>query len=290
MSNLASSLILSATLFLVWYGVATARILRKQGFDPSLITYVTPLRQADYNLSRFLNLAAILSAVLAGQFSLAAPLALVIFGLFQLLLLIIFSRTGTQPFLYYSLVAVEGSWLCLNVSTNISLPIAIAIFLVQELSLRRWLAKRQTHYNRWVAKKAVNIHNAYKEISAELTAYEWFFVLHFAVTESIARPRVVRHLERVYFKVKSPETISSGIMQVKDNKLLSDKESMSKGSRIVCEALRQMPSHLKEPVAQLKWLARSYNGSINEKANDDYTGYLLATYPGLLIAWERLGY
>jgi hypothetical protein len=210
------------------------------------------------------------------------------FALTHLLLLAAFNRTATQPAAYYALIAVGAAVAMTDVPVYARLLMMAAVFVLQEIVLRRWLRNQAGHYSRWVAKKAKQIDRRYRHVASGIPPRDWFYVLHFAVTESIARPRLSRLLERLYFYVARPAAISTGIMQVKAATPLSDGESMRRGSKLIQQALEQMPRELTDPQDQLKWLANSYIGGAGSTVYTKYTGYLLATYPGLLLAWEDI--
>lgn len=273
-----AALALSSLMIIAWYGIRLKTAISKQGLDPSLVTYLSPLNTRNYWTGRICTAAVLIISVAAPAFNLLAVSLLMFAGL-QVALLLIFRRGATQPLVYYMSMAIIG--LIALVSASL-LILAASLFVAQEIYLAHWQKGRKHRYRKWVARETIKIHHRHQPLAATMTKKEWFHVLHFATTESIARPVVVRWLERLFFYWKRPAYISSGIMQVRSDRLLTDAESMREGSLLITEALRRLPDGLTDPGEQLKWLAKTYNGSTT------YSRYLLYTYPGVSEAWQTI--
>ena len=118
--------------------------------------------------------------------------------------------------------------------------------------MKLWSKYKTITYNNWVKNIAKKIDKKYGS-SVALAEHEWFWMLFIATTEEIARPKFVRFLERIYFYVMRPEYISSGIMQIRDSKLLSDQQSIIKGSDIIKQIVKEMPAHIKSDDEKMLW-------------------------------------
>ncbi len=270
----------------LWYSLGMIRLIRKKGLDPSLLTYLTPLSLYKFWLARLLMLATLVTELYNHPLALLYAAFIFGFALTHIVLLIAFNRTASQPTAYYLVLMISVSVLVFNLSMQTLVIFLAVAMVVQEVQLQRWQKARLHYYNHWVAGEVKRIHQTYRHVAADISDREWFYVLHFAVTESIARPKLSRWLEYLYFYIRRPARISTGIMQVQADRPLSDLESIRRGLEIICNALRDMPPHLIEQIDQLKWLADTYNGASG--INTAYTTYLLATYPGLLLAWQDI--
>lgn len=270
---------LSLSIVVLWYCVGLLHAVQKHGLDPSLLTHITPLSLYRLWTGRLLLLATFLWCLTSPYGVLAASI-LALFALVHTILLVVFGRGATQPLLYY----VSIVFVSILLGTGLTWFVIAACILVvaQEIYLHRWRATYVSRYNAWVAKEARQLHASYHILARTMSKREWFYVLHFAVTESIARPRFSRWLERLYFYLRRPAVISTGIMQVGAPRPLTDAESMQQGSQIVTDALAHMPLDLTDPYDQLRWLARTYNGSTT------YSTYLQATYTGVVLAWQDI--
>lgn len=261
----------------LWYGTGFIYMTRKKGLDPSLVTYICPLQFKQFWIGRFALASTFILAVMGS--SLAEPFALMIaaFALTHVALLAVFERTATQPAPYFIAFALSV------IPVFLGLPILMLLAVIaQEIILAWWNRTQTKRYRNWVAQQTHAIHQKYYAHTSTLSAREWFFVLHFAVTENIARPKVVRVAEHAYFYLKKPAAISTGIMQIAAPRPMTDKESMQRGSELIQNALRALPKNITEPNEQLKWLAQAYNGSTT------YSKYLYATYPGVREAWKKI--
>lgn len=278
-------LLSSLTILITWYILGGIYVIKKQGLDPTLLIIINPFYLSRYRVIWVTNILVFLMLLLDTKLTLFLGLTVFLFSLTQLLLLVVFERTGTQPVLVYLLLTLESF-------SFVLLPYKYAwilfFSLIEIIALVKWSNRRVDIYNKWVQKKVAIIDRKYRNVNSELSKEEWFYTLHFAVTEGIARPWLTRQLEKIYFYVKKPKFITSGIMQVRSDKLLSNSESIFLGSNIIKQSLELMPKDLIDPNKQLRWLAKQYNGSINEKTNLDYTEYLLSTYPGLVLAWNNI--
>jgi hypothetical protein len=265
---------------MIWYIVRFYMVFKKRGLDPTLATYLSPLSLKDMLGARLCYAAALLSGLLLPH-TLNIPAALLLTSaLMHVIILSVYGRLGTQPYGYYILLAVVAGLLLPQ--TLAALLAASIVTIAAEFHLRRWRATQKQRYNAWVAANGRRIARQHRDVRGTMTDTEWFHVLHFATTEHIARPRLVRIAEYVYFYAKRPAMMSTGIMQVMAPHPLSDKQSMAAGAKIVQEGLRSMPAAMTEPSEQLTWLARHYNGSTS------YSKYLKLTYPGMVQAWESI--
>lgn len=261
----------------LWYGIGFIYMTRKKGLDPSLVTYVCPLCFKHFWVGRF-ALASTGVLAIAGS-PMAEPFALIIaaFALAHVVLLGIFGRMATQPTPYFVALSISV------VPVFLGLPaLMLPLIATQEIILVRWRKTQAERYRNWVTRQTHSIHQKYYAHNTTLSAKEWFFVLHFAVTENIARPKIVRVAEHAYFYLIRPATISTGIMQIAAPRPMTDKESMQRGGDMIKKALQTLPGNITEPKEQIKWLARVYNGSTT------YSKYLYATYPGVRKAWKEI--
>lgn len=266
---------------IIFYSLRCWRLIKKRGLDPALITYASPLSMKNFLVGRLILCAAVLlllandwSGRLAFSFILIAALA-------QLILLFSFGRQHTQPYLYY-LVLVLLSMLALIIGRS---PLVwgslIILVIILELYLRSWRKGSEWSYNHWVASQTMKIYATYKNLFTEMEKDCRRWTLHVAVTEHIARPAIVRLAERIYFLIKQPAVISTGIMQVASSKPLSDRQSLELGASIIKKALASMPKALDEQ-GKLLWMSRHYNGSLA------YSTYLIATNSGFTLAWDEI--
>lgn len=267
--------ILSGLLSLACYLTIFLRKIKNEGLDPSLITYSSPLLLKGYAGQRvFLFLAVFLRLIIPdlGIFI----LSFVFFcSLFLCLVLILFGRQQTQPLYSYILIALVCLVLLINHGA-LSYLVAGSLLIAQELSLYLWQKSQARRYNDWVFYKALKLNNKYLQ-TLKLDPNERLWVLHIATTEDIARPAIVRLAERFYFKLCKPNQISTGIMQVKSNRPVSDKESFEIGREIISNLLAKMPPSLTAQ-QQMLWISRAYNDS------DSYASLLAATRPGVIKA------
>lgn len=276
--SIYASLAMSISIVGICYGLGLRSVIKKRGLDPSLITYLTPLNIKNYWAARILIIFTLMANLIYPAMSLA-PMILVLLAGAHIALLLLFRRGATQPVVYYGGIAVIGLLTLFEIKV---LPAVLIVFIVQEIYLFWWQKSQQARYQKWVAREAIKIHRQHQSLASTMSKREWFHVLHFATTENIARPPIVRLMERLFFYWKRPAYISTGIMQVRSDRILSDNESMAQGSRIIADALRKLPARLTKPSEQLKWLAKTYNGSTT------YGKYLLHTYPGVNDAWKSI--
>lgn len=249
-------------------------LFRQKGFDPALVTYADPLAALSFFGYRLLLLIGLILTVLqAGPgWSLEFIIWLIIISaLTHLVMLLAFGRQQTQATAYFALAALAA----LGLLHNHALA-GLAIIFCQEAFLILWRQTRQRRYDKWVARLAAKINATYAAVAATMPEGDWRWVLHIAVTESIARPKLVRLAERVYFKIKRPEYISTGLMQIRDRHPISDQESLRRGAAIIRDLLPQMPANASH-AQKITWLARHYNGS------GSYGQYLHATSRGLAL-------
>lgn len=264
---------------IIWYVGGSWQALKHKGLDPTLLTYLTPLAYKNFWLSRmFLAIAVALSFISPG-FTIVSG-GILALSITHILLLLAFNRTATQPLIYYFMLVVICGVLLLGI--RLGLIYVVALFITQELLYKNWRNSKNIRYNRWVAGNARRIHYAYHSLAKTMPAKDWFHVLHIAVTEDIARPRAVRIAERVYYIIKRPANISTGIMQVQSTIPQSDLESMDAGAKLVRNILRKMPAKITDPKGQLTWIGTQYNGS------STYGKYLMQTYAGVGQAWEKI--
>jgi hypothetical protein len=271
---------IALTTLIIWYITRLYITIKKRGLDPTLATYLSPLSLKSMLGARLCYVAALLSAALLPHAVNIPAVLLLTSALLHVAILAAYGRLGTQPYGYYLLLAAVGGLLIPQARTT--LIAAIIVTIAAELYLRRWRATQKVRYNAWVAANVRRIARRHREVRGTMTDTEWFHVLHFATTEHIARPRLVRIAEYVYFYAKRPAMMSTGIMQVMASHPLSDQQSMAAGAKIVQEGLRSMPATITDPHEQLMWLARHYNGSTS------YSKYLKLTYPGMVQAWKSI--
>jgi len=267
---------LSIGLLAAWF-IKLKLLFSHKGFDPALITYADPLA-IFYHIGyrAILATALVLSLQTSVPSELIKLLCLLVFisSITHAVILFVFNRQATQPIGYYVFLSVAA--LSLSFSPHDSWKWSLNIWFAGELWLFYWHKTQQSRYNKWVASLARTIDKKYRHFAKSMPANDWQWVLHVAVTESIARPKIVRQAERLYFRIKRPEFISTGIMQIRDNHPISDEESMKRGAAIIHRLLPHMPDGISLE-HKLVWLARHYNGS------SSYTQYLTATLPGLAL-------
>lgn len=264
---------------IIWYGIGAWWLFKRKGLDPTLLTYLTPLAYKNFWLSRMLLAISVALSFISPGFTIVAG-GILALSLTHILLLLLFNRTATQPQIYYCMLIVICGVLLLDI--HLGLIYVVALFITQELLYKNWRNSKNIRYNRWVAGNARRIHYAYHSLAKTMPAKDWFHVLHIAVTEDIARPPAVRIAERVYYLIKRPANISTGIMQVQSTIPQSDLESMDAGAKLVRNILRKMPAKITDPKGQLTWIGTQYNGS------STYSKYLLQTYAGVGLAWEKI--
>lgn len=286
MENINIAAIVTILIVILWYIISMILAVTKKGLDPSLLTYVSPLCWYKCRLFRIVVAASLFLGLLSHGLALTIGMGIAVFTIVHLFLLFAFNRTATQPTAYYVTLAVSACILTIPMPKPLLFVVLVIAIVAQELLLKTWIKSKQQRYNHWVAGEVRQIHNKYHPQAGTILEREWFFVLHFAVTESIARPKLSRFIERAYFYIRRPASITTGIMQVKANKPLSNKESMRRGSEIISQALRSMPPDITMPKKQLVWLADLYNG--NDAVKSGYLSCLLSTYPGLMLAWQDI--
>lgn len=275
--------ILAMTWLLISYTLRFRLLAKGKGFDPSLITFANPLLSLSYRRqSGLLVLGALGSefaiTTIAGGFLLAFVIAAAASHIFSLAM---FNRAATQPVIYYLCSLMVGVIFVSNVNGHIEL-LGVIIFCLQQLYLRWWLRTQDRRYNIWVEHLALKINQRCREVLSSQPKEAQFWILLIATTESIARPAVMRLAERIYFALKHPPVISTGIMQVAAAKPLSNMQSMRVGARQVSEIRARMPAKLASIHEQLKWMAKHYNGS------STYSVHLEAVYPGVQKAWGKI--
>lgn len=256
--------------------------IKDKGLDPSLINYSNPLIHKKLWPLRWFLLVGFIFIYLVPLISYLL-LGLVFFtGVIQLIILYLFGRLPTQPAVYYAGVAISSLGLSFSHQPHILVLVA-GIVIFEELYLKYyWARNRQVIYNKWARQRTLRLYERFNGILTVMPAKQRFAVLHVATTEDIARPTIVRLAETIYFRLKHPPIISSGIMQVADSSLLSDEESIRRGAKIIKASLDSMPSESTNLHQHMLWLSQSYNGS------QGYATYLEATYPGVLEAWAKI--
>lgn len=271
--------ILGLLILVSFYLVRMRQLVRKRGLDPSLATYASPLMSADLNGQRFLIvLLGIARLGLSGNLAEFIFFLVLTFELVHIVILLVYERAPTQPFYYFCLAGLaSGMIVWLPGPTSL---LAIIIYGLAELELRRWRHNSTKSYDAWIARKASALAAKYK---SELNAYPAntrFWIMLVATTEDIARPKFVRFIERAYFLIKRPPVISSGIMQVATRRPITDRQSFKLGAKIVSQAVKRLPTE--GQASQLNWLAKHYNGSTS------YALYLGLTFSGVKQAWQKL--
>ena len=258
------------SLFVFW------RLLKKFGLDPALINYSNLFTRRGFWVARIgllFSAIAIFAWARGGQLF----LAIIAFSfLWLIVVLMLFSRTPTQPTAYYAFTFLSAMLLALNPSPRYLVPSA-CLYISGELNLVFWRRNQKYIYDKWVAARAKRIAKKYQTSLAHLPGQRYFDVVHVATTEDIARPSIVRLAERMYFYIKRPAFISTGIMQVRDSQPISDQQSMQRGSKMLNELLDKMPPHTSE-LDKMRWISRHYNDS------ESYADLLAATLPGVKAA------
>jgi hypothetical protein len=276
------SFLLACGLVIIGCGLIFQKQVKDKGLDPSLINYSNPLIRSGLwplRVCLIAGLAFVPIIPVAGEFILNLVLAAVSV---QLIILISFARLPTQPSLYYAIAAAAALDL-LFWRRPAGLIAGIIIIIIQELYLALyWKNHNLSIYNKWVCRRALKLDKKYRRSFSPLPSKQRLAVLHVAATEDIARPAIVRVAERIYYRVKHPPVISSGIMQVAAPTPLSDKESIRRGAKMIKKALDTMPFETTDLHQQLLWLSKCYNGS------QRYAAYLEATYPGVTAAWSKI--
>lgn len=277
-----SKYIFSALVFsILTYLLRLYFLVKKKGLDPTLITYSNPMLIESYLSYRLVLTAIVLLGILDFGFGKYLIFIAMLWLAAQVILLILFERFGTQPVVYYS-ITISGLILINVYHSALIYIVSIVIFLLQETYLVYWERNKQIIYNCWVSNKVIRLNKKYGYIANSYTSEDWFKILHIAVTESIARPKLSRLIERIYWYIKRPEVISTGIMQIQFSKPMSDAKSMEEGSKIVASYTSSMPRSITKPLDQITWLGEKYNGSKR------YSNYMLSTYAGVLKAWQEI--
>lgn len=257
------------------------QLVQQKGLDPTLSTFSNPMTIKEYTSYRLVLFSVFIVSLINFKVGKLALLIVLFWLLFQTLLLYIFERRDTQPVAYF-IITMIGIVLLLTFNNTHTRIGFILLIILQEIYLRKWLKTKQLRYDNWVSRKVINLHEKYGYIAKEYEPKDWFKILHVAVTESIARPRLSRLAERLYWFIKRPKLISTGIMQIQSSKPMTDAESMETGSRIVAKTMRNMPNEIKSAEDQITWLAKNYNGSTK------YAKYLFSTYKGTIMAWQKI--
>jgi hypothetical protein len=267
------------SVWLAWL-ISFRRQIRQKGFDPSLITFADPLSWRTYSGYRVALGLLFAVSVIAPLSWLALILATIVItsAVSHISLIYLFGRQHTQPANYYILAVVAASVLLSR--SKWELMFFLAVVATQETLLWQWQKTSQARYDDWVERLTRHLTSRYVDLADSMPLSAWRWVAHVAVTESIARPAFVRWAERLYFKIKRPAYISTGIMQIRANRPLSDAESMLFGAKIIRQILPQMPKNLNHQ-QQMHWLAKHYNGS------GSYAKYLSATAKGVKQAFNN---
>lgn len=255
-------------------------LIRHGGLDPSFLTYASPLASRNFWAARAFIAVAVVLSISQPSIATAAWIFIMTAAAFQYLSLMIFNRQHTQPATYYIILVVTAViGLISHRSASLILPLALAG--IAEVYLHNWQQHRQQRYDNWVKACALQINRQFRHLAEELEPTHWRWVLHVAVTENIARPAIVRLAERLYYMIKRPGVISTGIMQISAERPLSDTESILAGSKRIAEILQYMPAGLSRS-DELRWLAKHYNGSYG------YAKYLHLTDAGVNQAFQEI--
>ena len=274
-------LLLAILISVSTYLLRLYQLVRQKGLDPTLSTFSNPMTIKGYASYRLVLYTAFIVSLISYEVGKFALLLVLFWLLLQTLLLYIFERRDTQPVVYF-ILTITGIVLFLkfnNIQTHIAF---VLLIILQEIYLNKWLKTKQLRYDNWVSQKVIKLNRKYGYIAKDYEPKDWFKILHVAVTESIARPRLSRLAERLYWYIKRPAVISTGIMQIQSNKPISDAESMEVGAKIVASVFKRMPKDILKPIDQITWLAEKYNGSKR------YSVYLLSTYAGMIKAWQKI--
>jgi hypothetical protein len=169
---------------------------------------------------------------------------------------------------YIKLICVKSNILPDFTTLANELWIIILIFIFQVTNNIR-LSKTATEKRKfnYIKSRYFNLKNLYDSIIKESTKNQILEALIYAIMiyEDFNRPKIVRFIENILFRIsKKPRTL--GIMQVKTDKFISDKESVMLGVNKVLEA---HAAYLKKvnnfPEEYYEWsacnfIASNYNG------------------------------
>ena len=260
-------------LLAAWYVLRFFQLTKKAGLDPSLLTYISPLQAYSHKPTMALGMGMLAIFVLSPSLCSFLSVALCLCAGAHIGLLICFGRGHTQPLMFYSLfgLAMGG----LHIRSVVAFVFSCLIFCSSLTYLWYWKKISTQRYCTWVKNKVTIIHNMYfRQLKPKPNELDWYCTLLVATTESIARPKASRIIEHIYYILKRPQSMSSGIMQVASNTYLSDLQSVQKGHDIIHEIMAKMPHTYTKDEDKMSYLAKEYNGSYG------YQQYLYAVYPG----------
>lgn len=125
----------------------------------------------------------------------------------------------------------------------------------------RYYEKRYiSHYKLWVAKIASKLSNRYATLYKREQPMLQDLILTIMIVEDVARPRFVRQLERVYARIKPHKRVSTGLMQIRSTKPLSDTQSIVKGIKILKKIYRETEPAAISTAELFDKVALTYNG------------------------------
>lgn len=251
-------------------------LVSKRGLDPTLLTFSDLLSLNGFTGYRVCFAASAIFTFQPNNIGKGILVAVITTGVLHFIFLVLFQRAKTQPVYSYPVFVFAAAFL-FHPSYATYLLAAVLVCL-QGVYLIIWRRTQSERYNSWISQKAIQIDKSYGNLKKTMTPEEWFYVVHISTTESVARPALVRKLERLYWQFKKPAMISTGIMQVRTTSPLNDRQSMQLGTEEVVRILKSMPQNLKTD-DKIKWLARHYNGS------ESYSRYLFSTYTGVCKAF-----
>jgi hypothetical protein len=198
-------------------------------------------------------------------------------------LLILFGRFSTQPLLAYVCILITWCMFGLTIVSPYFAIVSAATFILAVFAQKHWDLHKAKIYHLWVYRRAYALDIKFNKILSTLPPRQRFCTLLVMTTEDIARPPASRFAERLYFYIKKPKRISSGIMQVMHTQLLSDEQSVARGSTLIAGILKTLPRKITE--SELKFfLAKGYNGS------GSYSHLLNSIYPSVKKLAKEQGF
>jgi tRNA U38,U39,U40 pseudouridine synthase TruA len=239
-------------------------ILKKYRFEPGRIVDFYPFRlKAPRDLFAAIMVAFISQALLIASVSrLAYLLAGLYVGVhgFYIVYTVLMQRSGLLSKSYYLAIgllvaAVASERLIIRI---LILSIAAAMSIFTQKHYEKHYKRR---YKYWAQKSLKDLYRRYRVEFAKYEVEEQAVMLCFMMVENSARPPLIRFFERIYASYGRKNAFSTGIMQVKSSKILSDHESARMGFAML-HSLIQAAQHL-SGLEKLRHLAYEYNGDHN---------------------------
>lgn len=118
------------------------------------------------------------------------------------------------------------------------------------------------NYESWVGNKAKKLYHRYQQYFTDYDKDVQPVLLTIMLVEDIARPSVVRMAERIYARNSRSLANSTGIMQIKHPKILSDVESVKKGFKLINRYYKCGCALNLNGDQFLEYIAYEYNGDV----------------------------